>query len=94
MLGGIEESFMLPHSITLDQKTGGLTLSAGENHIVLHPLWIRERVSGDGFFDPISRQRLYEHAEFSDTLRVTNIISQSDTAVSYTHLTLPTKRIV
>ena len=40
MLGGIEESFMLPHSITLDQKTGGLTLSAGENHIVLHPLWI------------------------------------------------------
>lgn len=53
MLGGIEESFMLPHSITLDQKTGGLTLSAGENHIVLHPLWIRERVSGDGFFDPM-----------------------------------------
>ena len=73
---------MLPHSITLDQKTGGLTLSAGENHIVLHPLWIRERVSGDGFFDPISRQRLYEHAEFSDTLRVTNIISQSDTGIN------------
>ena len=45
----------------------------------LHPIWLRERLPGEKYFDLDTNQRLYE---------------PSSIAVSYTHLTLPTKRIV
>jgi len=68
---------MLSHSVAIDPQTGGLTFNHGQDRQVLHPLWIRERVLGEGVFDPISHQRLYEHAEFSADLKIENILSQS-----------------
>jgi len=65
----------------IDPQTGGIRLSNGGNKLAqLHPLWIRERVSGPSDFDVISRQRLYEHAELSADLKVSEIKpGQTDT---------------
>ena len=58
----------------IDHQTGGIRLSNGSNKSAeLHPLWIRERVSGPSDFDVISRQRLYEHAELAADLKITEI---------------------
>ena len=64
--------------ITLDYKSGGLALQNGAHSTILHPLWVRERVSGPNVFDPISHQRMYEHADLPQDLRITNILNQTD----------------
>jgi gamma-butyrobetaine dioxygenase len=65
---------LIHNSVEIDRKNGGIRLSNGQDKSAeLHPLWIRERVSGPSDFDAISRQRLYEHAEFSPDLKVTEI---------------------
>ena len=53
----------LSHSIAIDPKTGGLTLKSAQRHVVLHPIWVRERVRDVGVFDSVSHQRLYEHVD-------------------------------
>jgi len=61
-------------SIEIDRESGGIRLSDGLHKTAsLHPLWIRERLSGPYDFDPISHQRLYEHSELSVDLKVTNL---------------------
>jgi len=64
--------------ITLDYKSGGLALQNGAHSTILHPLWVRERVSGPNVFDPISHQRMYEHADLPQDLRIRNILNQTD----------------
>ena len=67
--------------ITLDHNSGGLALTKDSHSTILHPLWVRERVSGPNVFDPISRQRMYEHADLPQDLRITNILNQTDEAL-------------
>ena len=62
----------------IDPETGGLALSDKGRNIVLHPLWIRERVRGENIYSPLSNQRLYEPAEFPADLTITDIASQDD----------------
>lgn len=69
---------MLSNSVTIDQKSGGLVLKSEQQNLVLHPIWIRERVTGEGVFDPVSHQRLYEHADLPSDLRVIDIVSQNE----------------
>ena len=65
---------LIQNRAEIDPKSGGIRLSNGQDKSAeLHPLWIRERVSGPCHFDVISRQRLYEHAELSPDLKVTEI---------------------
>ena len=53
----------------------GVHLSyGGGKTISLHPLWLRERAEGPKDFDPVAHQRLYEHADFSVDLQVTEVI--------------------
>ena len=72
---------LLGNIAEIDPQSGGIRLSNGSDKFAqLHPLWIRERVSGPSDFDVISRQRLYEHAELSADLKVSEIkTGQSDT---------------
>ncbi len=59
--------------LTLKTQDGILVLSKpGKAPIDLHPLWIRERMEGPDNLDPISHQRLYEHAKFPSNLKVVN----------------------
>lgn len=67
--------------ITLDYNSGGLALKKDSHSTILHPLWVRERVSGPNVFDPISHQRMYEHADLPQDLRITNILNQTDEAL-------------
>lgn len=67
--------------ITLDHNSGGLALTKDSHSTILHPLWVRERVSGPNVFDPISHQRMYEHADLPHDLRITNILNQTDEAL-------------
>lgn len=67
--------------ITLDHNSGGLALTKDSHSTILHPLWVRERVSGPNVFDPISHQRMYEHANLPQDLRITNILNQTDEAL-------------
>ncbi len=60
---------------TIDEPTGGLILKNETRSIALHPLWVRERISGPAVFDPVSHQRLYEHAHLPPELRITKIIA-------------------
>ena len=48
-----------------------ILVSGYNNSLVIHPMWLRERVTDAKYLDKNNGQRLY--------------------AVSYTHLTLPTK---
>jgi len=72
---------MTPHTAMVDPQTGGLALIHEGQQLVLHPLWIRERVSGAAIMDPLSRQRLYEHAELPLDLQISKILSQDDEAI-------------
>ncbi len=60
-------------SITIapDKVTGGLHFSVGDKPaILLHPLWLRERVTDDESFDARSGQRLYETAKLDPDLQI------------------------
>ena len=60
--------------VTLDNTTGGITFTDGKNKAVrLHPLWIRERITSEDVFDPISHQRKYETASFPSDLTIKDI---------------------
>ena len=61
-------------SVEIDRESGGIRFFDGRDKSAqLHPLWIRERVSGPSDFDPISHQRLYEHSELPADLTVMEI---------------------
>ena len=65
---------LIQNRAEIDPKSGGIRLSNGQDKSAeLHPLWIRERVSGPFDIDVISRQRLYEHAELPANLKVTEV---------------------
>ena len=68
-------------SADIDKVTGGLAMRRDSHETVLHPLWVRERVSGNGVFDPVSHQRLYEHADLPIDLTVTQILSRDDDGI-------------
>ena len=71
--------------IEIDNRNGGVKVSDGEDRIArLHPLWLRERVNGPSDFDPISHQRLYEHAELPADMEVTDIKSTEKDLVEIT----------
>jgi gamma-butyrobetaine dioxygenase len=60
--------------VKLDISTGGITLSNGEDKTIsLHPLWVRERITTEDGFDPISHQRTYETATFPSDLAIREI---------------------
>ena len=60
--------------VEIDRENGGVILSDGDKRVArLHPLWIRERVNGPLDFDPISHQRLYEHAELPADMIITHV---------------------
>lgn len=60
--------------VKLDGQTGGIILSnAADRSVSLHPLWIRERLNGLTDIDPISHQRMYEHAELPANLKVKDV---------------------
>jgi gamma-butyrobetaine dioxygenase len=63
--------------IDIDGATGGLSLVQNDRRHVLHPLWVRERVTGEGVFDPATHQRLYEHADISTDIRITRIVNDN-----------------
>ena len=62
-------------TIDIDGATGGIMLMQNHKRHVLHPLWVRERVTGEGVFDPATHQRLYEHADIPTDIRITRIVS-------------------
>ena len=62
-------------TIDIDGDTGGIILMHNHKRHVLHPLWVRERVTGEGVFDPATHQRLYEHADIPTDIRITRIVS-------------------
>ncbi len=73
----------LQNNIEIDHETGGICLfDKPDKSIKLHPLWLRERANGPNDFDPISHQRLYEHSDFPDDLRVTKINASGLDAVN------------
>ena len=58
-------------SITKDEKTGGLHFAAGNAPaVLLHPLWLRERVTDVQSYDPRSGQRLYETARLDPDIHI------------------------
>lgn len=72
--------------VKLDDQTGGIILSdANDKSVSLHPLWIRERLSGLLDLDPISHQRMFEHAELPADLIIEDIkiIESDDLEVSF-----------
>ena len=72
----------------------------------LHPIWLRERLPGERYFDLDTNQRLYEPSSIDLKLKIISCkfldhkldVEFNDgakgqyrlNAVSYTHLTLPT----
>ena len=84
--------------VKLDKDTGGITLFKGAHKSIrLHPLWIRERITSEDGFDPISHQRKYETATFPSDLAIKEVkladndnleISFSDGYKSHLDLTL------
>jgi gamma-butyrobetaine dioxygenase len=65
--------------VDLDPQCGGVVLRASDNRQnTLHPLWLRERVTGPEVFDEFNRQRLYEHSEFPPGLTVEQVKIKSD----------------
>ena len=68
----------MTNTVALDKKSGGIRLSQAEKSIVLHPLWLRERVTGKKVFDPISHQRLYEHCELPQDLKIERASERDD----------------
>lgn len=65
--------------VKLDDSTGGIMLSDGADKAIrLHPLWIRERLSSPDDLDPISNQRIYEHAELPKNLTIKDIALEED----------------
>jgi len=60
--------------ISKDAQSGGLVLGGQ----VIHPLWLRERVTEPESFDFISHQRLYETAELDPDLIVKHAALNSD----------------
>lgn len=65
------EIVMAQHTVTLDAISGGIILSdASGQSAALHPLWLRERVTDPDSFDPVIKQRLYEHGELPPSLKV------------------------
>lgn len=59
--------------ITPDAVTGGLLLNAGEEtDILLHPLWLRERVTDAQSYDSRSGQRLYDTAGLQPDIKIDN----------------------
>ena len=71
----------MSYPLQIDPETGGLTLQDENRNIVLHPLWVRERVRNDAIFDKHNNQRLYEPAELPADMKITRIISQNDNVV-------------
>ena len=51
-------------AISTDPETGGLRIGGK----VLHPLWLRERVTEPESYDHYNHQRLYEHSELPSDL--------------------------
>ncbi len=71
------------YKIQLNPATGGLdiigTAPPTQDHAInLHPLWLRERVIGADMFDPVNHQRLYEHGELAEDLKITKVISRQN----------------
>ena len=58
-------------TVDLEPVCGGIVLIGEfQRQHLLHPLWLRERVTGPEFFDTNSQQRLYEHSAFPQDLVV------------------------
>jgi len=58
----VVEPAMAKFMVDIDVATGGLSLVQNDKRHVLHPIWVRERVTGKGVFDPATHLRLYEHS--------------------------------
>ncbi|NNE57942.1 MAG: gamma-butyrobetaine,2-oxoglutarate dioxygenase [Hellea sp.] len=56
--------------VSTDSASGGIRLGGK----VLHPLWLRERVTEAHALDSISHQRLYQTAELDPDLMVENVL--------------------
>lgn len=69
----------MAYPLRIDPETGGLALGDKDREIVLHPLWVRERVRGTENYNSLSNQRLYEPAELPADLTITRVISQDKT---------------
>lgn len=67
-------------SIKPDRHSGGLCL----NDHILHPLWLRERITEADAYDIISHQRLYEHSELPPNLCVNT--ANTDTESGLLHI--------
>lgn len=58
-------------NVELEPVSGGVLIKKEANHQhLLHPLWLRERVTGKDVFDEYNKQRLYEHSELPPDLVV------------------------
>lgn len=61
------------YKVELEPVCGGILLrNKNDLEHILHPLWLRERVTGSNLFDEHNNQRLYEHSEFPPDLAVKN----------------------
>ncbi len=55
----------------IDASTGGLALTGPHDKtILLHPIWLRERVIDPNSYDAHSRQRLYEPTDIDNDIRI------------------------
>jgi len=71
----------MSYPLKIDIETGGLALHDKTRNIILHPLWVRERVRNEDIFDTHNNQRLYEPANLPADMKITKIVSQNDNAI-------------
>lgn len=59
------------YKVELDPTFGGLNLTnPARRSQLLHPLWLRERVTNPDTFDAFNNQRLYEHSELDQNMTI------------------------
>ena len=81
-----------------------ILVSVYNNSMVIHPMWLRERVTDAKYLDKNNGQRLYDPSKIKKNIKIERALiknkflnikfSDGVQSVSYTHLTLPTILLV
>lgn len=61
-----------PPAVRLAPAAHGVTLVHGDDHLELHPQWLRERSTEPGQIDPVNRERLFTPLDLAPGLVVTD----------------------
>jgi len=71
------------YKVELDPTFGGLYLTNSTHKSqILHPLWLRERVTHSDVFDKFNNQRLYEHSELQQDMVINRVELTDDRSMN------------